>query len=134
MRQEGKRHRLKVWPAYFEAVACDKKLFEVRKDDRGFEAGDILVLLEWRPGVCDYTGRFIERRVSYKLGGGQFGIEEGYCCLGLAPPISEESQNPADNTASVAIPPCEVCVLCDECSSMHGDEQCLARLWEQLRT
>ena len=39
-------HELKTWPEYFEAVKDGTKNFELRKDDRGFKAGDHLVLAE----------------------------------------------------------------------------------------
>lgn len=37
-------HKLKILPEYFEAVKSGSKTFEVRKDDRGFQAGDTLFL------------------------------------------------------------------------------------------
>lgn len=37
-------HVLKTLPDYFDAVARGEKTFEVRRDDRGFQKGDILVL------------------------------------------------------------------------------------------
>lgn len=59
------KHELKVWPAYFVALADGRKTFEVRKNDRGFLLGDTLVLKEWRPSDRTYTGRSIVRSVSY---------------------------------------------------------------------
>lgn len=58
-------HNLKSWPEYFAAVADGTKTFEVRKDDRGFRVGDHLRLREWDPATDDYTGREVERRVTY---------------------------------------------------------------------
>ncbi len=37
-------HELKIIPDFFEAVASGKKKFEVRYDDRGYQAGDELIL------------------------------------------------------------------------------------------
>jgi hypothetical protein len=42
-----KTHYLKTWPTFFAAVASGKKPFEVRNNDREFEEGDVIVLLEW---------------------------------------------------------------------------------------
>lgn len=42
-------HELKIWPAFFAAVAEGTKTFEFRKDDRKFGVGDILILREWNP-------------------------------------------------------------------------------------
>jgi hypothetical protein len=79
----GMTHHLKTWPPYFQAVADKRKTFEVRKADRPFSEGDSLYLQEWNPGTEDYTGREIFALISYVLPGGAFGIEEGYCVLGL---------------------------------------------------
>jgi len=81
-----KVHSLKTWPGFFRAVALGLKTFEVRKDDRGFEVGDHLSLEEWDPNTATPTGDTVLRRVTYKLAGGQFGIEAGYCVLGLGAP------------------------------------------------
>jgi hypothetical protein len=45
-------HELKTWPAYFERLLSGEKTFEVRKDDRGFQAGDELLLREFDPAKC----------------------------------------------------------------------------------
>lgn len=90
-------HELKTIGRYFEAVERGEKTFEVRKNDRAFQTGDILKLVK----VTD-QGKYdcswpdspptIYRRVSYLLQGGQFGIEPQYCVLGLTP-VSEESRH-----------------------------------------
>jgi len=83
-RHAGSRHHdLKCWPAYFQAMVDGRKPFEVRKDDRKFEAGDALRLREWDEHLQQYTGRGLSCDVTYKVPGGQFGIEAGYCVLGV---------------------------------------------------
>lgn len=74
-------HELKTWPEYYEAVALDKKRFEVRKDDRPFEVGDTLRLMEWNPKSGHFTGRKIDRGVTYILRG--MGLQDGYCAMSL---------------------------------------------------
>lgn len=54
-----KVHELKIWPSFFRAVSEGTKTYEIRKDDRGFEVGDVLLLLEFRAHVGEYTGRKI---------------------------------------------------------------------------
>jgi hypothetical protein len=86
--EDGKRtvHELKCWPAYFEAVARGDKNFEVRRDDRGFQKGDILALREWDPDQpCEglQSCNFEHRLITYVLTGGQLGIEPGHVVLGL---------------------------------------------------
>lgn len=59
-------HHLKSWPGRFKEVRAGKKPFEIRRDDRGFRAGDHVVLLEWNPEdgrireASGYTGRIVE--------------------------------------------------------------------------
>lgn len=77
------KHALKTWPEYFEAVAERGKTFEVRKNDRPFKVGELLILQEWDNVKQEYTGDEIEREITYILKGGQFGIEEGYVVMGL---------------------------------------------------
>lgn len=75
-------HELKTLSPYFVALYSNVKNFEVRKDDRDFKIGDELILKEFIPDH-GYTGRILHRMVNYKLDGGQFGIEKGYCILGI---------------------------------------------------
>ena len=78
-------HDLKTWPEYFTAVQINVKQFEVRKDDRDFQVGDILHLHEYDPILTEYTDEVCHRKITYKLEGGSFGVEEGYCILGIEP-------------------------------------------------
>ena len=72
-------HELKILPEYFEAVCKGSKTFEVRRDDRGFEVGDIIKLKEWTKGK--YTGREITVKVTYILRDSDY-CKDGYCILG----------------------------------------------------
>ena len=49
-------HRLKVWPEFFSHLESRHKQFEIRKDDRGFQVGDMLLLCEWDPSPADSQG------------------------------------------------------------------------------
>ena len=55
----------KCWPEYFEAVKSGKKKFELRLNDFDIGEGDVLKLREWDPKTKDYTGREIEKKVTY---------------------------------------------------------------------
>jgi len=57
--------RKKIWPEYFDAVASGKKTFELRLNDFEAREGDTLVLEEWDPKTAQYTGRSVERSVTY---------------------------------------------------------------------
>ena len=79
-------HELKTWPRYFEAVIAGQKTFELRKADRPFAPGDVLLLQEWDPSSQKYTGRYTERLVTYVTdeSAQAFGMAPGFVCLGLA--------------------------------------------------
>ncbi|RSK50998.1 ASCH/PUA domain-containing protein [Hymenobacter rigui] len=82
-------HELKIWPTCFSAVAAGSKPFDVRLNDRDFQLGDALLLREYEPESEQYTGRTLERWVSYLMPGGTFGVEQGWCVLGFSehPPL-----------------------------------------------
>lgn len=82
-------HDLKVWPEYFEAIAAGKKMFEIRKNDRGYQVGDTLNLREYAPGPDEYTGSAVKKTVSYMLSGDDpmgfaFGLRPGFVALSLS--------------------------------------------------
>ncbi len=55
----------KIWPEYFDAIASGKKKFELRLNDFEVNEGDTLVLKEWDPSTKKYTGRNVEKKVTY---------------------------------------------------------------------
>jgi ASC-1-like (ASCH) protein len=57
----------KAWPEMFEAVLNGKKKFDLRLDDFECKEGDTLILEEWNPETKEYTGRKIEKKVSYVM-------------------------------------------------------------------
>jgi len=78
-----KTHELKTWQPYFDLLKKDIKPFELRKDDRDYQTGDILKLNEYDPKTEKYSGESVSKLVVFILRGGQFGIENGYCAIGL---------------------------------------------------
>lgn len=75
-------HELKVYKRYFIPLALGDKTFEVRRDDRCFGLGDVLVLNEIDDESGRYTGRFALRVVTYVLADSEYCVE-GYVILGL---------------------------------------------------
>lgn len=73
-------HNLKLNVEYFDDVKYEVKKFEVRKNDRGYCLGDILILQEW-DGV-KYTGREVTRVVSYIIDLQKIGLE-GWVAMGI---------------------------------------------------
>lgn len=57
----------KILPEYFDAILSGEKTFELRLADWECQPGDILVLREWDTEKNDYTGRVIEKNVTYVL-------------------------------------------------------------------
>ncbi|MCX6216582.1 ASCH/PUA domain-containing protein [Spirosoma sp.] len=80
---EPKTHNLKVWPEHFNRLASGEKPFEVRRNDRGFKAGDMLRLSEYNPQTGTYTGRSLFASVTYVLEETQFGLKKGFAALGI---------------------------------------------------
>ncbi len=77
-----KIHELKTWPAYFDSVAEGRKTFEIRKDDRGFNPGDVLELREFIPDQNRFTGRSTWRVVTYIT---DFEQKPGFVVMAIAP-------------------------------------------------
>lgn len=73
-------HELKIWPEYFKQLLSGNKPFELRKNDRGFQADDKLLLREY-----SLTGGFSGRQISAEIScvvSGEW-LADGYCALGL---------------------------------------------------
>lgn len=80
-------HILKVIKPFFKELKNGNKKFEVRFNDRNFQAGDNLILKEYCSKTEKFTGKRISKGITYVLTGGQFGIEEGYVVLSLGCPL-----------------------------------------------
>lgn len=94
-------HELKTWPEPFERLWAGDKRHEVRKDDRGYAVGDLLILREYDPapgdvldelhmrlcGVVTEPGRYTDRAalvvVSYITPGGRFGLAPDICVMSV---------------------------------------------------
>lgn len=77
-----KTHSLKTWPEYFDAIICGLKTWEIRKNDRGFQVGDILHLMRYDPTVGEYTGQYVDCRVKYLLKD-LFGLDPEYVIMSI---------------------------------------------------
>lgn len=78
---------LKIEPKYFEAQEKENKNFEIRKNDRGYRVGDLLVLHEYEDS--QYTGRLLVRKVTYIT---SYKQKEGYVVLGTKPVVSKNEE------------------------------------------
>lgn len=81
----ARTHDLKTWPEPFDAVVARNKRFEIRRNDRDFQVDDVLNLRKFDPAAGVYTGETCQRRVTFILEGGQFGLEPGFVAMGIEP-------------------------------------------------
>ena len=94
-------HSLKTARPYWFAIQSGEKRFEVRKDDRGFQKGDQLLLRLLHAddsgggrtfetvdgsstGLAEQANT-IRARVDWILTGGQLGIQPGYVVMSITP-------------------------------------------------
>lgn len=75
-------HSLKIQDRFYEEIIARKKTFEVRKDDRDFDVGELIEFT-----TLDGKPREGKWEIIYKLTHEDFpeGIPEGYCILGIYP-------------------------------------------------
>jgi len=57
----------KVWPEYFQKILNGDKNFELRLADFDCNIGDTLSLKEWDPKTKKYSGRTIDKIITYVL-------------------------------------------------------------------
>lgn len=99
-------HVLKTDRAYFQAMLEGRKPFDVRANDRGFQTGDTVVLVEpvewssreecYRHPCTSHRHRTLTREVTYVYAGDprrRFGgVEPGHVVLGLKEVAQSVSQ------------------------------------------
>ena len=76
-------HELKCHPKYLRRVADGSKTFEIRKDDRDYQVGDVLMLKEYDPekGWPDHGSYDVVcAEITYITGYRQY---DGYVVLGI---------------------------------------------------
>lgn len=74
-------HELKIYPKYFDAIINGEKMFEIRKNDRGFCVGDTILLREW--DNIKYSGHELKVVITYILDDKFIGLSPGYVALGI---------------------------------------------------
>jgi len=62
-----RRIEKKTVPDLFEKVLNGEKNFDLRIAEFECEVGDVLVLREWDPELKEYTGRQLEKTVTFVL-------------------------------------------------------------------
>lgn len=74
---------LKILPEHFEDVQSGAKKSELRKNDRDYAVGDLLILREWTGK--EYTGRRLSVVITHILQNCGFGLLDGYAILSIKP-------------------------------------------------
>lgn len=75
-------HALKTWPSYFLDITSGHKTFEVRKHDRPFKEGDVLLLQEYDPEKRQYTGQEWKGEITYLMNEPEF-CKKGFVIMGI---------------------------------------------------
>lgn len=83
-----KIHELKVHPSYFIPLCTGEKSFEVRKNDRDFQVGDVLHLRPYNKEKSKIESErfnygYCLAEIKHILLGNQFGIEKDYVVMAL---------------------------------------------------
>ena len=74
-------HTVKIKPKYYEAVLSGEKNFELRKNDRNYQVGDLIRLKEYNE---DFTGRDLVLKIKYILKDcPEYGLMDGFCIIGF---------------------------------------------------
>lgn len=79
--KDDRRHKLKLAKMFFNDMQTGRKPFDLQKNDREYQLGDVIEYREMDNG--EPTGRVIEKEITYILEGFA-GLKEDYCILALA--------------------------------------------------
>lgn len=102
MEHEQAIHNLKCWPEYFAAIASGQKKFEVRKNDRDYQVGDLLALHEYDPVAMAYTANIAWRVIEYVLDLSRvpyMPVVDGFVVLGFSVPKPKKLARTATDDA-----------------------------------
>lgn len=89
-------HELKTWPVYFDRVWDGDKTFEIRIDDRGYQAGDTVTLREWdrrERCACPHAADGVHVDACMKYSGRKITARIGYVMASTAPRGSQRGFN-----------------------------------------
>lgn len=81
--QSHRCHDLKTWSEPWAYVASGHKTYEVRRDDRDYQVGDLLLLREYDPEASAFTGWAVLVQVKHVTRGPPSPLPEGVVVLGI---------------------------------------------------
>ena len=102
-------HQLKSWTRFFRPIVSGDRTHELRRNDRNYGVGDLLILREFDPEAGAYTGSTCEATVTSITSeevpcavSGE-GLSPGFCILSIrVSPGSVRSSNEVDAAAATA--------------------------------
>lgn len=100
-----KTHDLKLNTEFCDAVLSGEKTFEVRKNDRGFQTGDLIRFIPTDGTVREHTKHEISGhtyKITYILNG--WGIKNGYVVLGIREERFYGKKRPYDHVTPESLP------------------------------
>lgn len=97
-------HQIKTWKPQFQDILDGKKPFDFRYNDRGYKVGDDIVHLEFDQDTQTKTGRECHATIVYLLGGGQFGIPDGYVIFTQLTTMQRDYIRDYERLANVVLP------------------------------
>lgn len=82
-KMKNKWHKLKIEEVFARRIHQGEKTCEVRRDDKDFQKGDIIVfsINSFEDGQWELAPQL----VTHVLRGGQYGIEQGYVVMSIKP-------------------------------------------------
>ena len=100
-----KTHDLKLNTEFCDAVLSGEKTFEVRKNDRGFQTGDLIRFIPTDGTIREHAKHEISGhtyKITYILNG--WGIKNGYVVLGIREEIAYGKKRPYDHATPESLP------------------------------
>lgn len=94
-------HALKILPRFFDAVISGEKTFEVRKNDRPFQVGDLLALNEYDAKNNYYTRNSCLVYIDYILDSEDY-CKDGFVVLSIKPCVVRKLTSPQGVYVDVA--------------------------------
>lgn len=99
-----KRHELKLNETYADPILCGDKTFEIRRNDRGFQKGDVVCFQvidpETKEPIPDHPLNGREYTITYILHG--FGLEPEWCVFSISPAEDVPSEKPSSPSLAKA--------------------------------
>lgn len=100
-----KTHDLKLSIEFCDAVLSGEKTFEVRKNDRGFQTGDLIRFIPTDGTIREHAKHEISGhtyKITYILNG--WGIKNGYVVLGIREERAYGEKRPYDHVTPESLP------------------------------